>query len=220
LKHLSLTVTPGDIDLKGGIEAGIRSCVEQMLNPPTPAGNFGLNALRKWADLVAEAKDERGWQQVFGPGSHFYSALAGVFAQIELVGAGGSGLRNFYADFLTEASPILAQPALLEVAALYRAAARLWTNVAEAALPDFVPFFQKTKELSRRKHQLFLEQGTAALEEMKAINGRQSEIAAAMAEAFPLDEARSQEVLSALREHILRLLAAEEEAIKALQASL
>ena len=220
LKNLSLAVTPGMINLEQAIKVGLQETVTLMLNPPKPQSNFGLNALQKWAQLVADGKGKKGWLKLFTPGNLLYQALAGVFAQIELVTVDGGGLRGLYAMFLNEAATILGQPALQDVATAYQQVAQLWTAVAEAALPDEVPGFAETKEWMRQKRDLFSESGTAVVEQLTTINQQQTAVATQMSDDFPLDEDASRALLANLSQQILHLYAAEAQAIKALEQTI
>ncbi|MCP5096213.1 MAG: BtrH N-terminal domain-containing protein, partial [Chloroflexi bacterium] len=217
LKNLSLTVAPGEVDLVKAVETGLHETVTHMLNPPTPKGNFGINALGKWADLLADRKGKKGWTQVFTR-EHLYQALVGVFAQIELMCVGGGGMRLLYADFLDEASGILKNPTLTDVATQYRQAAAQWTAVAEAALPDHVLAFKETKALMRQKQAAFVRgDGVVAL---AAINDRQTAVSETMATDFPLTDADINELLDNLSSEVRKLHTLEKAAIEALQAGI
>jgi hypothetical protein len=119
---------------------------------------------------------------------------------------------------LEEASDVLARPELRGVAEQYRAGARLWRDLAHAALPDRVPLFKETKDLAYRKERLFIEKGGGALPQIAEIGRRQSDIEAAMDDAFPLNARQIDGLLSEILDHILRVFDAEQRAIEALQA--
>ena len=72
---------------------------------------------------------------------------------------GARAERPQYADFLDEASTILAKPGLQEVAQQFRTSGEAWQKLGHALLPDTVPLFKETRELTVRKSQLFVEQG-------------------------------------------------------------
>jgi hypothetical protein len=215
LNNLSLSVAPGKVDVVKAIKTGLHETVEPMLNPPTPKGNFGINALEKWAELLADSKGKKGWMQVFAR-DHLYQALAGVFAQIELMCVGGGGMRPLYADFLEETSNILQNPALADVAPRYRAAAAQWTAVAEDALPDHIPAFKEAKELMRQKQAGFVRGDGVAV--LAAINDKQTAVTETMATDFPFTDAEIQELLDKLSVEVFKLHAMEKSAIEALQA--
>ena len=219
LRHRSTTLRPPPVieDVRGAIIAGLRNCYVNMAHPPQPIGSFGLNGLRKWATLVYDSSHKRGWPRLFPPGRRLYLALYWTFMWIETVETGGGALRWMYADFLEEASDVLAQPELRGVAEQYRAGAQLWRDLAHAVLPDEVPLFKEAKNLAYRKERLFIEKGGAALPQIAEIGRRQSDIEAAVDDAFPLNARQIDRLLSALLDHILRVFDAEQRAIETLQ---
>lgn len=216
LKHLGITVVPAPVELGPTIKEGIRQCASTLLDPPTPKGNFGLNALSKWATLLVD-KRARGWAQLFHVPAELFHGLASVFAQIELLGNGG-GMRHTYADFLQQSAGILGEPALATVATHYRDCGSLWTELAETALPDEVEPLARGKALMRRKRSLYLEQGTRAIRELTAINDEQTALAREMANAFPLNPAGIEGLMARMREKLLQVIEAETEAAGALKA--
>src|SRR5438094_482768 len=84
-------------DLRAAIEEGIRDCCQGLL--AARISNFSLKALSKWAGLVANPRDKKGWPNVFPPGRDLYKALMGVLHAVELNGTGGGAFRSMYADF-------------------------------------------------------------------------------------------------------------------------
>jgi hypothetical protein len=219
-KLLQVEAPPGTVSLQTlqrAIIRGISDCCRRMLNPPI--ANFGLKGLKKWADLVADPKNKKGWPSVFKPGLPLYAGLMYIFVSIEISGTGGSAFRLMYSDFLNEASNVLNQPELKQVAALYKESAGLWSDVGVAALPDSVEPFRKTRELFARKNGLFEKQGQQALDEMLAINHQLDEIRSQIKKEFPLDSKAITELLGSLKESILRVHDKEKQATTALKDS-
>jgi hypothetical protein len=224
IKFRSLVVTPpatNKVDAKRAVQQGLRDCCAQMregFGPPNFKSNFGLMALKKWADLLTEPKDKRGWPKFFPRGPRLYNALLSAYDQIENRGNGGSAFRELYADFLVEAGEILKQPKLNAVADQFRDSARLWSALSAALLPDSVPPFKETKQLATKKRTLFEKKGAAARDETQAINARLAEIKSQVEKAFPMSEAEVQDLLADLRQRVLAIHAVEEKAVEALQA--
>jgi hypothetical protein len=207
--------------LQRAVKQGIRDCCDQMLNGYGPANfrsNFGLRALQKWADLLTDEKDRRGWPRYFPTGVHLYRALLAVFEQIENRGGGGSAFRPMYADFLMEAGVIL-HKSLDDAADRFRESARLWARLSEAVLPSSVPIFKEAKQLAVKRRTLFEKNGAAALDEIRAIDMRLSEIASRAGESFPLSDAEVRDLLIGLREHVLAIHGEEEKAVAALRTA-
>jgi hypothetical protein len=221
LKHRSLTleVPPRLKNLSGAIEAGIRHCARVMLEGPEkgPKSNFGLAALRKWAGLVVDTKSPRGWLGTFAPGPHLYNALATCFDWIEIRAGASGAARTMYADFLTEAAPVLNKPLLKEAASKYRQSAERWTALARAMLPGEMPTLKETRELLERKHRLFVERGMDSLPERRKIARRLEAIKGQAAHNFPKAENELVPFFEEIRDRILAVHDAEKEAVEAMQ---
>jgi len=215
LKHLGIAVEPSPVDLGTAVKEGIRQCAAPLLDPPTPKGNFGLNSLSKWADLLVN-KGPRGWTALFQAPHELYQGLASVFAQIELLGD-GSAMRRTYSDFLQLSAEVLGEPALAAVAGQYRACASLWTELAETALPDEVESLARGKALMRRKRSLYLEQGTKAIQELAAIDDQQTALVHSMTVEFPLNPDERFDLMARMREKLLQVIDAETVAAHALK---
>jgi hypothetical protein len=148
-------------DLESGIKGSIRECCQGMLEPPIT--NLGLKGMGKWPKLVAK------WPKQF-MGPNLLGALMNGFIYIETGGTGGSAFRPMYAKFLEEASQVINQPALNEVAKLMRQSATVWSQIASGLMPDSWPSLGRMRELMVEKNQLFEENGPDALAAMKKIN--------------------------------------------------
>jgi hypothetical protein len=134
-------------------------------------------------------------------------------------GIDACGGRGLYTDFLDEASAILNRPVLKDAAAQFRAAAERWQDLTTALLPDDVPPFKEARELMLRSYSLFLDQGSESLEERKRIKLRLDAMKSDVAADFPLDEAGVRALKAGLRERVLRVHDAEQEAVNLLRAA-
>jgi hypothetical protein len=194
--------------LEAGIRESIRECYQGMLKPPIT--NLGLKGMGKWSKLVAK------WPEKF-TGLNLLGALMNGFIYIETGGTGGSAFRPMYAKFLEEASQVINQPALNEVAELMRQSATVWSQIASGLMPDSWPSLRKMRELIVDKNRLFEESGQDALATMKKINeDLDSLIGQAvkdLAEAPP-------EFLSQVQQSIAECLNIERKAFQALSSLL
>jgi hypothetical protein len=222
IKFRALLVEPAAHapDVARAVRQGLQDCCAQMragFGPANFASNFGLKALEKWADLLTNGKDQRGWPRFFPAGARLFAAQAAAFDQIENRGSGGSAFRDLYADFLAEAGVILRRPDMAGVAEQFRESARRWGQLSAALLPESIPLFKETSQLAGRKRMLFEQQGTAANDEIRLIDARLAEINAYVAEAFPLSSAEVADLLADLRERVLAIHALESAAVDALE---
>lgn len=206
-------------DLPAAVADAIRACVDLLTEPPPkgPANNFGLAALGKWAELVAQPSARRGWPQAFAAPAHLYAALQETYIAIEHRGSGGGAARPLYADFLTEAADILDKPALLDAARLYQAAGQRWRDVAAAALPSSVEPLGEVRQLIDESRALFKQRGNDGWREMQHIAEQLETLQSDIVHEFPLDDGGRSELLAGLRDCIEDLRKAETEAARALR---
>ena len=219
--------------LRDAVHKGIWQCVQLYTEKP-PKGaktNFGFAAMRHWAAMLTNTRNVQSWARFFPPGPRLWSALTGANGVTPgLIGAThtsgfGDGMeRGAYADFLDEAANLLDRPKLRTAAGHFRASREVWLELARVALPDDAPLCREARELTLRRHALFVEQGGDALDEIQAVNARLGEIRAAVGaaagDAFPLSDGQvtaMQEQMSAL---VMRIHDIESEAIKVMQAAM
>jgi len=204
-KMLTIKCPKRMADLKDGIRQSLAECCSNMLHPPIR--NMGLAGMQKWANLAPK------WPQQF-KGMDLVGCLFNTFLYIELAGTGGSAFRNMFATFLEEAAAILGKPALAELADAFRASAKVWSDIARAALPDSWPALKRMRELCVEKNRIFEEQKPGALSKMHAINRDLGEVMAGAAAA--LTEKDSASLLCDLKQKILQCHAIEKEAFERL----
>jgi hypothetical protein len=96
----------------------------------------------------------------------------------------------------------------------------LWLAFAESLLPDDVPLLGESKKLIRKKHDLFIKQGDAALQEIQQINARLNELLVQSEKDFPLSNAEAAELRFNLRDILLDIKAVERQAVDLLQRAI
>lgn len=216
--RLAVVGTPTEeVDLKTAVEEAILSCCHTLTEPTIR--NFGLPAIAKWADLMANRRDKKGWPTVFPPGPPLYAGLTAIFHSVETSGTGGGAFRPMYADFLEEASGLLDRPALEDVARQYRELGTMWSAFAAAALPDSIEPFKRARELMVRKNELFQGRGVDALAELGQTHEQLDDVQAEIREAFPLSPAETRDFLADVSGRLWQVHAAECEAVVALMAA-
>ena len=183
-------------------------------------GNFGLAALEKWATLLTDERDRKGWPRFFPAGRDLLAALLAVFVQIELRGRGGGAFRGLYADFLEEAAEVARRRRLKEAAEPFRTAARAWHNLARAALPNAVPALRQLRELTAAREALLTRQGAQGLARAAELTGEGRRLRRALEDDFPLQPGEVLDLLADLRRRVQRIHALESAALQALRAAL
>ena len=136
------------------------------------------------------------------------------------LGSADGAERGLYADFLLEAAQILKRPALKEAAEKFRESHTLWLAFADALLPDDVPLLGESKKLIQKKHDLFIDKGETALPEIKQINARLNELLSQSEKDFPLSQDQAADLRANLRDTLLKIKMAEEQAVDLLQRAI
>jgi hypothetical protein len=137
-RHRLLAVRgPAEVDLAAACHEAIASCAQELAGRAhfkQFAANFGVRALEKWASLVENGKDKKGWPRLFSGGVALWNALTWGHYWIESAGTGGGAFRPLYAAFLDEAKALTGRRGLGDVAGAYRALGASWTALAHAML--------------------------------------------------------------------------------------
>lgn len=200
-----------DINLEAAITQGIAFCAEHL---SSDSESFSLPAIRKWARLMTDQKNKKGWPVLFKDRRGLYSTLASLFEAIECQGA-PEGLRGMYSDFLSEAANVVNNPRLKEPAEQYAALAKQWHALAEEALPDTVPQFKRAKQVLRERRNVLLKGGEA----WRTTQPLTDELRVIRSECnlnFPLDDQEISALFSSLQARLQAIYQAEVEAVKSL----
>jgi len=222
-KYRILTLDRPDPDkLPAAVQKGIWDCIKLYTEAP-PKGsknNFGLAAFNWWAKLLTKPKQRLSWAKVFPPGDKMYAGLTSAFNHLAIFGKDGGAERDLYADFLDEASLVLAKPALKSAAEAFRRSVQAWDELGRALLPDQIAPFGQTRELMLRRHRLFLEQGAGSLAERQALTAQLDQIKAAVAADFPLSQGEVAIFCENLAGQLLKIHDIELAAVTAMQEAM
>ena len=155
-KHRQLVLDAPAAELDSdGLRAAVREgLAEQVEHLGRRSDSFALPAFSKWARLLTDPGNAKGWPKVFADRAGLFGACLSVHENLEPVGWGGGNLRELYAEFLDEAAGLLDAPALSKVAAAYREAATRWREVAEVAVPAGREPFGEARRLTVRLQEL------------------------------------------------------------------
>jgi hypothetical protein len=217
-KNRIMVVEPKEsFDLEVAIREGLLDCVEYLSASST---SFALPAIRKWARLMTDSKNSKGWPTVFRDGRGLYGTLRTMYEAIEHIGTGGGGLRGMYADFLDEAAGIIDNGELKTAADHYRALHERWHALAQTSLPDHIDVFKTTKELLNRRAAMVEEHGSDSLEAIKPINNDLHDLKRELNDRFPLGESETTALYADIQSHLEGIYLAEKEALTTLQGAI
>ncbi|MFN0119824.1 MAG: BtrH N-terminal domain-containing protein [Blastocatellia bacterium] len=219
LKHLTLTVstTRKTADLKTAILTAVAECCRDMLQ--TRNSQTGVQALNAWADALTNAKDTQGWPRLFKPGPALYRALCRVSDCIESTGAGGGAYRTLYAEFLEEAAPLsgkAAQAVMLDAAAQFRRTAKLWSGLAQTALPENAGLLGEARDLIVARRQLQAGSGASADSQLQKINKRLGALESEIAGRVAPGPKETRQLLAAMQTQVRKIHDAESRAVRTL----
>ncbi len=212
--RLLLLEAPKTIDLENAISEGIRDCVSYL---GAKSDTFALPAITKWARLMTDTKNPKGWPTVFKKRTGLYTTLTSIYEGIMLKNGGGDGLRAMYADFLTEASAIINTARLKEIAVQYKKIAKMWANLANSSLPETLQPFKETKALLAKKYELLRTQGDAGLQEVTAVSKKLNDLESTLNSQFPLSDHQINELFADLQAQLYDIHAAEEKTLAELK---
>ncbi len=217
-KFRSVTIkdAPAKPDVREVLTERIRAMCSQMLEGLGIA-NFGLEAFKKWAEMLTNTKNKKGWSNLFTDGPALHRALSSVYGQIELRGFGGSAFRGMYADFIEQSAGVLKKPALKKVAEQFRESEAAWHKIALAALPDSIPILKETRHVFDRRAALLQKPRTPKIDdELDSIRTRLKELRESSAKDLALSPSDKLELFSGIRTRVLETEPVERAAFTAL----
>jgi len=145
-------------DLEWVAREGLRECAEHLSGM---SDSFSLPAWRKWARLMTDTRNPKGWPQVFPDGAGLAGAMMAIWESVRPVGMEGGNLRDLFADGLDEAAILLGEPELAELAEEYRRIYALWIDLSQAAESSGGEVDARIRELTAVVRQSVLERGWA-----------------------------------------------------------
>ncbi len=176
------------------------------------AGNFGLQGLRKAANLMRDSKDPKSWSRVFHDGPLAYRALYRTFecAMIELTAPAGG--RAFYADFLDDAAKNDGLSGLAEVAALARQSGERFEHLAEHAVAAGGEVMTRAIELTEQIDELRRSGGDVG-EQVRAMRQQRD----ALGDELQIDDATRVAAFVQLGEDFAAIAAIEQRLVEVLE---
>jgi hypothetical protein len=214
---LLLDSANAQFDLPAAIEAGISDCVEYIGGD---SQTFAIPVYKKWARLMTDTKNKKGWPVVFKEQKGLYGTLRSLHEGIKLFGTEGGGLRRLYAAFLSEAAPVVGNSALETAATYYNALGDRWEQFADAVLPDHIPPLAETRRLLAQKYAIFLKQGNDGFDEVARLSQQLSDMEEELNSHFPMSDADMHALFAEMQRHLEGIYEAEQEAHLALKACL
>jgi hypothetical protein len=213
--HRLLSIAPGgsSADLGSLIKEGLLACHRAFTAKPGkgPLALSTLESLRRWEARLSASKDKESWVVMFPRGPNLWRALTSMYRWIEMYGTGGGLCRPLMADFLSEAGQVLTESRLTSLAKRYARLGEMWSELADAALPDGVPLFREAKQQQVRYAELFMTNGS--VEDKREIWRKLDELGARAKDAFPLTDQECADLRADLQNRLRQIIAEEEAAL-------
>jgi hypothetical protein len=202
--------------IRSAIEAGLADQVDHLRSS---SDSFSLPAWRKWSRLMTDTKNAKGWPRVFAGGRGLFGALLSIVEAVDgRAGASGGHLRERYADFLDEVTTA-GIGRFDEAAAAWRAAADLWEDLADAAVPPDLDGALEAASLDELLYTAVIE-GEPGRKRARDVASRVWAIRAEHADSVSLSAQRTAELFADLGSRIAAIHAAEVEAVDAIAAAI
>jgi hypothetical protein len=157
---------------------------------------------------------------VFKEKKGLYSTLRSLHEGVKLFGTKGGGLRRLYAEFLSEAAPVVGKSALETAAAYFNALGDRWQQFADAVLPDHIATLGETRRVLAQKYAVFLEQGSDGLDEVARLSRQLTDMEEELNSNFPISDDEMHALFAEMQRHLEGIYEAEQEAHLALKACL
>jgi hypothetical protein len=211
---MSLQPASGAVpDLQSLVRSGMKQCDESMRKARMK--NFTLEAFKTWADRMHGSSGKESWDRIFPRGARLWRGLTSVYDFIEHYGTGGGLMRPLYAEFLEEAAQTLDDHSLRALAEQYGELGRLWSELADAALPDDVPELGRAKRLLAEKAEAMVSGGDDATAKIKDIWAQLEDLRVAARDSFPLSDDQCLDLRASLQQRILDIYEKENAALDA-----
>ncbi len=199
-------------DWSTAVRAGVADTTRYLSDK---SASFSIPAIRKWARMVVDDKNKKGWPKAFPGGVGLASALESTWHNVAQGLSDGTGLRATYADFCREGALLADWTELAAIAPLWDTAADRWRTVAEVALPSDVAELAELRRLAEERWSLLHAPPSPEVEaRLDATMAALEATRARLDTTFP--EADSPPRLQALSDALMGVVDAENAAIAAM----
>ncbi|MFW9831139.1 MAG: BtrH N-terminal domain-containing protein [Candidatus Thorarchaeota archaeon] len=210
------------LNLLKAVKRGIHDCTESLLYQKSvvSGAHLRVEAWQAMAKNASDFKGKRGWITIFNEPSQLFDTLTRLHAQIAFHNSDGGALRSSFADFLENASDILKNPALKEIAKQFSEIGIMWDELATAALPDYVPELRDTRLTALKWHNLFKVQGSSGKPQLEIIAKKIKSLRYQFCNDCPLTENELLILFEDLGSRFLEIYKTEKQALHFLKKTL
>lgn len=214
-KHRLIRVARGGEvpDLRESIRGSIAQCCDYL---GSSSDSFGLRSIRKWARLMTDTRNKKGWPTVFPDGKGLFGALSSIYRGVQHDASGGSALRDLYAVYLREAGEILGSSAFEAAATAYDRCAGAWRSLADIVLP--ADLFREARHDLDRRYEIMTHGDDSTDQEAAELTSRIDERMRLLDTDAPVSGEAQAELFSTIQASLTEVYTAEVEALELLEA--
>jgi hypothetical protein len=219
-KHMQFAIDGVAALTSDGLRAAVREAIIECADHLSkPSDSFSLPAWAKWARMLTDRKNKKGWAQVFADGGGLFGALLTVTEEVDgAIGSTGGYLRGLYAEYLAEAAVLLDEVRLEDAAARWREAADRWEDLSDAVMPHDLPDGLAALEADEALHAAVME-GEGGRAAAATASARLWSIVDRYGRSFPMTDERRDEHFAELAARLRAIHEAEARARDALAAA-
>ena len=215
-RHRMVTLdAPDPSRLPSALCAGFEDSVRLFFEKPPrgSAQNFGLRGYTRLAADVRSVKGKTAWSRTLPTARDLMAGLmtATKYGLLFWKDTSETADRALFAEALDAAASLLGRQELTGVADEFRSIGEAWKELGRALLPATIPLCAEAADVLRARHRVFLEEGLAGQETLRALDAQR---AALLDEAASLDR---EELAAAITEVPDRLEAIRDREASALR---
>ncbi|MEM9491083.1 MAG: BtrH N-terminal domain-containing protein [Myxococcota bacterium] len=219
-KHRLVTVAgpAADYDLGDAVREALSFTVRAYDEPPAKpfAKNIGTAGLSKWARLLTDSKDKKGWPRVFESGATAYVGLRRTYDCVQHDYAAPDAGRPMFADYLDEAAALTEIAELPGIAEQMRAVGERWAALSTCITECGDDTVARGCALSDRRAELVDARGGDAAAEMAELWRERR----TLSQSCTLSADRAREIYSAMAEIVGDIATRERAVLDQLSACL
>jgi len=207
-----------EFDLADAVTTALARALVLYDEPPARpfASNVGTAGLEKWARLLIDPRDKKGWPTVFGSTRRAYVGLHRAYDCTQHDYTAPDAGRPLFAQFLDEAATLTGLDGLRGAADQFREAGRHWAALSRRIAECGDPAIERACAIADERAALLDERGAQAASAVSALNDERI----ALANECALEASAAGRVFADLAALVSAIAAVERAALDRVRAAL
>jgi hypothetical protein len=204
------------------INLGVNDCTSSLLHDKAvvSGAHLRVEAWLAMAKSIGNFQGKRGWVTLFNEPWQLFDTLTRLHAQIAFYNSDGGALRSSYSDFLEEASHILNNPGLKQVAHQFSDIGIMWDEIGTTALHDDIPELLDARLAALKWHNTFKVHGSSASKTLEELSSKIQTTRTQFMETYSILDHEISVLLEELSLRFHEVYKAEKTALKALHQTM